>query len=1468
MSFNNYPGNKAFVGKDWNIAFWIGSRGLGDTICATPTLRRLNKTYDKPITVFTHHPDVFRNNPRVKECLHIDEFSEDNDFDEVLYTYQNPHSEEHNMFKHNLMDIRQMHANDLGFTLLPEEMECEFYPDELEWPWGEKDGYRKENPKYIVFHCTQTWPSRTWAQENWEILAKKINDGILFENENVSVVVIGENSAEIGTFNTDKPVFDIQPKLGINLQNKTTIHQVWNLIDKAIAVVTNDSGILHLAGTTDTHMIVLGGSIHPALRLPYRNGRQYHKLNYVVGSCVAHCTNNIKHGIDEHGTFHGIPPLPFCLEGRDAYDCHPVVDDVYKTLYFENEYLQIDKEIFDDECYKSKDVHVQEGDVVVDLGACHGSFTLYAFQRGAKKVYSVEPFEENLKRMTQRMVDFNYFRNYIPTQKAISNKKGKAYLSLGDSIPGSDLPVGGETFEPSPSITDDSAENSIMINTISFMDFIDMHDIEKIDLLKIDIEGSEYDVVEDERTHDYFRNNIDRITGELHLHGGDVQNFIELIESFGFELNFTACFGDMDITTQFRHNYWLSDRQMHAHEYYNEVIFFAHKPNKKKIIYVTPHCSTGGGPEVLRKWVEMMKDECEVHVVEFTFYGGYDVQRKRIIEMIGESNFHTLGGLEYTDGIINYEEYVEKRMGLWELIKKIKPDVVHFNEVPELTHYGGFPETLGDLIYSEDREYLIFETSHDSMWDVNHKLWLPDKFIFISKWHLDVYKHFDVPMEVIEYPVEVKERPDRVTTLEELGLDPEYKHVLNVGIWSRRKNQGEIVEMARLMEKDKVKFHFVGPYASNFEEYWKPYMDNLPDNCVVWNERDDVDKFCSCMDLFLFTSRGDDSDKETNPIVLKEALSWQMPNIMLYNLDVYLGKYDEEQSMTFLSGNREEDTTKLKELLNLNKVIDCFMFSTEVDMLDFRLSYLDDVVDYFILVESTKTHSGMDKPLHFIENKDRYERYLDKIVHVVVEDLPTEGDSWKKENYQRSRIEDGLKQLELNPSDIIMISDIDEIPDVDRLVEIKNSDEKEYCYVMEQDCYYYNVTCRSKDKWYGTKVLDYAHYIKHQNSPDKLAKGMDYFNWTRLFDHHGQGDSIKKGGWHFSWFGDVEFIQDKIKAFAHQEYNNEKYLDEEYIKTNIKNATDFMSEGGLDTRKLINFEKIPIEENTYLPNNNKIFFSELDTESVEHESFVMEYFKNDSMAIGSIAKDIKWEPHVSKFVELYNNSFPIQNIIDVGANFGYHTLLFSKSVAENGFVYAYEPQIQNFTLLYKNIKMNDIENVLVYNKACSDVNDIVKMPMIKKDSGIVNMGDFTPNWVDATHLYCDVESIMLDDIKFPEISLIKLDVQGWESKVLNGAKKLIKKYKPALIVEFEHIQFLHVEDGGSCDDLAKLIKDMGYTIFYLEWIHPSDHICIHDDNLKEFNEQFSNYILPHAERNDVNDNISFTNKKLKLDYKE
>lgn len=87
--------------------------------------------------------------------------------------------------------------------------------------------------------------------------------------------------------------------------------------------------------------------------------------------------------------------------------------------------------------------------------------------------------------------------------------------------------------------------------------------------------------------------------------------------------------------------------------------------------------------------------------------------------------------------------------------------------------------------------------------------------------------------------------------------------------------------------------------------------------------------------------------------------------------------------------------------------------------------------------------------------------------------------------------------------------------------------------------------------------------------------------------------------------------------------------------------------------------------------------------------FRYKYFINDNMAISSVGLDKEWEPHIRKFTQLYNSIYKIKNIIDIGANFGYHTLLFSKECSEN--VIAFEPQIQNFELLEENVKINKLK---------------------------------------------------------------------------------------------------------------------------------------------------------------------------------
>ena len=245
------------------------------------------------------------------------------------------------------------------------------------------------------------------------------------------------------------------------------------------------------------------------------------------------------------------------------------------------------------------------------------------------------------------------------------------------------------------------------------------------------------------------------------------------------------------------------------------------------------------------------------------------------------------------------------------------------------------------------------------------------------------------------------------------------------------------------------------------------------------------------------------------------------------------------------------------------------------------------------------------------------------------------------------------------------------------------------------------------------------------------------------------------------------------------------------------------------------------------------------------------YFINDDMASNSVGLKREWEPHITKFTQLSNALYHNKNIIDIGANFGYHTLLFSRQCSEN--VFAFEPQIQNFELLEANVKNNEIKNVILYNYACGDQNCEVNMPIFNCSRSI-NMGDITPNTDCINNNFSTTRSIILDEIDFPsKIDLIKLDVQGWEKKVLIGATNLLKTHKPILIVEFESFQL--IKTRTTCKELFDFIREQNYYIFFLEYSYPSDHICVHNDNLAEFRLKFKDHIFIHTENNNINNNL-------------
>jgi hypothetical protein len=227
-----------------------------------------------------------------------------------------------------------------------------------------------------------------------------------------------------------------------------------------------------------------------------------------------------------------------------------------------------------------------------------------------------------------------------------------------------------------------------------------------------------------------------------------------------------------------------------------------------------------------------------------------------------------------------------------------------------------FPEMFMDndltrQIYSEDRTYRIVETTHDSSFPPHEKRWMPDEFVFVSAHNMFRYNHLDVPMQVIEYPVNQK--------VWEGTNDDSCKYIAIVGLWTPRKNQAYAIELARQLEDYNVDFQFIGNQAGNFQSYWEPLMKDLPSNCTVLGEIDNVSRVLRNYDMFLFPSKGDKNNKELNPIAIKEALQYKKMPKLMYNLDVYHNKYNDYDDVVYLTGNSYTDSINIKRILNLRE---------------------------------------------------------------------------------------------------------------------------------------------------------------------------------------------------------------------------------------------------------------------------------------------------------------------------------------------------------------------------------------------------------------------------------------------------------------------------------------------------------------------------------------------------------------------
>ena len=265
------------------------------------------------------------------------------------------------------------------------------------------------------------------------------------------------------------------------------------------------------------------------------------------------------------------------------------------------------------------------------------------------------------------------------------------------------------------------------------------------------------------------------------------------------------------------------------------------------------------------------------------------------------------------------------------------------------------------------------------------------------------------------------------------------------------------------------------------------------------------------------------------------------------------------------------------------KIYDAFLFFNELDLLEIRLEMMYNQVDYFILSECDTTFSGVPKPFYFEENKERYSKYIDKIIHVKhensgeihnivnihegerknifenilkfyneIKNTPLTGNAmphWCRDFLHREFVKIGMSVCD--DEDLIIFSDLDEIPDPTKL----KLDGESYLIHMKNLIYFINVE-NTTDKWWGSIITKYK---KLKDKPlNKIRNEMKGYNINGNTNDL-SFSIIENGGWHLTFMGGTSRIQEKIKSYGHQEYNHPYLLDQ--VEDKLKSNQDVLNRG-------------------------------------------------------------------------------------------------------------------------------------------------------------------------------------------------------------------------------------------------------------------------------------------------------------------
>lgn len=242
-------------------------------------------------------------------------------------------------------------------------------------------------------------------------------------------------------------------------------------------------------------------------------------------------------------------------------------------------------------------------------------------------------------------------------------------------------------------------------------------------------------------------------------------------------------------------------------------------------------------------------------------------------------------------------------------------------------------------------------------------------------------------------------------------------------------------------------------------------------------------------------------------------------------------------------------------------IYDCFLFFNEFDVLEWRLHELESVVDRFVLLESTVTFQNTPKPLYFAEQKARYEQFLPRIRHIIVEDTPALATHpMVREVYQRNQLVRGFQDA--LPGDWVLISDVDEIPRASTVATL--SREAGTAYALGQTLHhdFINLRCLTHPVWYGTRMARAYQLLpgpRRQWEPQTLR--VDPYI-----------PKVPDAGWHFSFLGGVAAMQAKLAAWSHYEWNRPPFNTVENLTVARETGRDW------DTDRAMRYAWVPVDE--------------------------------------------------------------------------------------------------------------------------------------------------------------------------------------------------------------------------------------------------------------------------------------------------